>query len=218
MTEKLKKIPGFSVGVRENSAVRRMVLAAPVCPYSRVEMERTTDGRYVVKDRGPSQVNCQRAGGKWWLDCESRGHDPYFSTRVWYTTEDVLDENSVVTGVKKIRHEEKLLNTVSVPLGRRFHSGRGVINSIEKKGRRRLSELGYQEVCQFRNCQNPVSANAKSQAFGEFCSSRHLQLVAADAQGIFLVQFTGRTEMGSEERIQQEREKQLREAAAFAKD
>ena len=74
--EALKKVPGFTMGVRQNSSVRMVKLASPVCPYSKQEMERTPDGRWIPKMGGNQISNCQLAGGEWWKECEERGHDP----------------------------------------------------------------------------------------------------------------------------------------------
>ena len=221
MTEKkeLKTIPGFSQGVRQNSAVRMMKLIAPVCPNSQVEWEDTPTGRR-KKSKGPDAQNCQLEGGQWWLRCEERGHNPYFQTVVWYTKHDVVNpETSLVTGTEKREHRLTRPNVVQVPISRRLHQGQGVRNSIANKGRKRLGDLGYAEVCQFRNCQKPVNPTCRSKAYGDYCSPLHLRLIAADAQGEPLHQVEGDAlYLAGEyaERIQQLREKQLREAGAFA--
>lgn len=216
----LKKIPGFSEGVRENSAVRMVKLNQPICPYSKVKMERTPEGRYIpAEDQGPVQ-NCQKADGEWWKDCEARGHDPYFRTRVWYTNQDTFETDpetgeDILTGKRTVRHKERVPNVCQVYLGTRVNSGRGGWFSIVKKGRRRLTEAGYEEVCQYRNCQRPISKNGLGGRFGNYCSKDHLALVAADLQGIDLHQVTGILEEGSEDKIAQYRAKELREAVAF---
>lgn len=206
---KKEMIKGFSQGVRENSAVRMMKLAAPVCPNS--QRIRQSDGSF--KEQGQ---NCQLAGGKWWLMCEELGHDPYHRTRVWYETVDEWDTaTGELTGTKKLRREAKELNVVQVPIGRRYHSGMGVVNSMERKGRRRLRDLGYEEVCQFRNCQRPIDPKAISPAFGQYCSRQHLALVAADQQQVMLQYVVPQLDGGTGQSSSM-RAKQLREALAGA--
>ena len=222
----LKKIPGFTMGVRQNSAVRMVKLASPICPYSKVEMERTPDGRWVPATNANLTANCQLGGGKWWEECEERGHDPYYSTRTWYTTKDQWEEdedgNQLLTGTKTIRHEERRPNIIQCPVGLRYGGANDPVykmrRSMETKGRKRLHTIGYEEVCQFRNCQRPVNKRYRSRRIGDYCSLEHLQLIAADWQGTKLVQMTGRFELGQENEIRQKREEQLRAAAAYALD
>ena len=218
--EPLKTIPGFSQGVRINSAMRMMKLGAPICPNSKITMLKQPDGTYRPKERGPSDQNCQMEGGQWWLACQERGHNPYFRTVVWYVDEDKYETDKatgqdVLTGTKRIRHSETFPNIVQVPIARRMHNGQGVVDSMKNKGRVRLSTLGYAEVCQFRNCQKPVDPSAQSMAFGNYCSVEHLSLIAADAQGMFLPQLVGSVDAGLEGRVLSDRRRMLREAVAF---
>ena len=206
--QQLKKLPGFSQGVRANSAMRMIKLAAPICPNS--QRKRQSDGTFV--DVGQ---NCQLSGGRWWEMCESLGHNPYYTTRTYYEPVDIKDEDGFITGTKKRPVEVTRLNVVQVPVARRMHSGRGVVNSIEKKGRKRLKDVGYEEVCQFRNCQNPINPKYRSRAFGEYCSNDHLALVAADQQSIMLPQIGG-FEGAQIEQTRQNRARLLREAVATA--
>lgn len=222
----LKRLPGFTMGVRENSAVRMVKLASPICPYSKQEMDRTPDGRW-IPSRNPSGVaNCQLAGGRWWIDCEARGHDPYYHTTTRYIQKDEWaedeDGNQILTGQKTIRREEREPNFIQCPVGLRYGGAQDPVfklrRSMERKGRKRLSEIGYEEVCQFRNCQEPVNRRYRSNRVGDYCSLAHLQLISADWNNIKLVQLTGRFELGQESELRQKRESQLREAAAFALD
>lgn len=206
--EELKKIPGFSQGVRVNSAMRMIKLAAPVCPNS--QRVKQSDGTF--KEIGQ---NCQLAGGRWWEACEALGHNPYFTTTTYYETVDIKDEEGFITGTKKKPVTVTRPNINQVPVARRMHSGRGAINSIERKGRKRLRDIGYEEVCQFRNCQRPIDPRCRSRAFGDYCSTEHLSLVAADQQSIMLPQVGG-FEGANLERVRQERAKELREAVASA--
>src|SRR3954466_15240254 len=219
-TQELKTIPGYSQGVRPNAAMRRLVMNAPICPYSQKEYTKDQWGNQILKDTGV--VNCQVAGGAWWIDCEARGHDPYFSTKVRYTIEDVYvtDEQGrdIKTGEQRIAHREKRPNVVSVPMNRRINNGRGVLDSMEKKGRRRLRDAGYAEVCQFRNCQKPVNPKYHSVPLGDYCSKDHFQLSAANEKNVKLHQLGTKLNIGSEERIAQEREQQLAQATWLRTD
>ena len=210
-TGTLKKIPGFSQGVRTNSSLRMMKLAAPVCPNSR--RVRQSDGTFAEVGQ-----NCQLAGGKWWEYCEEQGHDPYFRTHVWYETVDDWDEETgEMRGSKRIRHQDRYPNVVQVAVNRRINNGRGVVDSMTKKGRKRLADIGYEEVCQYRNCQKPIAV--KSKAFGGYCSTEHLALVGADDQEMALPQIEGVATtflVGGGNKAAQDRRRMLREAVSFA--
>lgn len=218
--EELKTIPGFTRGVQSNAALRMLKLAQPICPNSKEEMERLSDGRWVPKPKTPGKENCQRAGGQWWIDCEQRGHNPYFTTTKWYVTEDILETDEQGRLIKKgeqlIPQEETRPNIAQVAISIRHNSGRGATKAIEKKGFKRLSDLGYFEVCQFRNCQKPVSSQVKSRNYGHYCSVEHLQLVCADVEGE-LLHVPNQTVNGADyNKVVKMREKQLREAAVGA--
>jgi hypothetical protein len=220
--KELKTIPGHTRGVQVNAALRTLKMGQPICPNSKVEMERLADGRWVQKPQPPGRENCQLAKGEWWIDCEKRGHKPYFSTTKWYVTEDILEEDEQGRLVKKgeqlIPHEETRPNIVQVAISIRHNSGRGAQKAIQKKGFVRLGDIGYYEVCQFRNCQAPVSSKVKSKNYGHYCSTQHLQLVCADVEGE-LLHVPNQTVNGQDyAKIVKMREKQLREAAVGALD
>lgn len=218
MAKALKKIPGFSQGVRANAAQRMVKLNRPICPNSKQEFERDRDGRLVPKEKGPDTQNCQLAGGRWWEACEEAGHNPYFATRTWYIPEDKLEEIEpgkwVKTGEYFIKHQEVVPNIAQVAINIRINNGRGAEDAIKNKGFRRLRDAGYEEVCQFRNCQKPVSPKGTSRKYGEYCSLEHLQLIAADAESIMLTQ--GALLPVDSKRAQQKREHQLREISVGA--
>lgn len=216
--KKLATIPGFSQGVRPGAAARMVKLARPICPNSKVEMERTPEGRMVPKREGnPDRQNCQAAGGAWWIACEEKKHDPYFSTRVWYSKSDTYEEvdgEQVKTGEKTVRHETRYPNIAQVAAHRRVNSGRGAEFAIARKGFKRLKDIGYEEVCQFRNCQKPVTIRSK---FGLYCDREHATLIAADAQGILDYQIPGyELDLGIETQVQQKKARIQAEAALFA--
>ena len=220
----LKKLPGFTMGVRTNSSVRMVKLASPICPYSKKEMERTPDGRYVPATNPSGIANCQLGKGEWWVECEKRGHDPYYRTKVSYVNKDVWEQdedgNDILTDTKTIRREERVPNFIQCPVGLRYGGANDPAFKINRsqrmKGRKRLVEVGYEEVCQYRNCQQPVNKRYRSRKVGEYCSGEHLDLVAADHLEIALVQMTGRFELGEETKLQRKREQQLREARVYA--
>jgi hypothetical protein len=213
------KLPGFSQGVRVNAAARMVNMAQPICPNSKLKMVKDADGKWVRADNQPQ--NCQLAEGQWWIDCEARGHDPYFTTSVWYERRDKLEEdedgNFLVVGEIRIKHEEKRLNVCQVAAHTRVNSGRGVIFKMKNHGFRRLSDFGYEEVCQFRNCQRPITEAGKGkQGYGEFCGQEHLTLAAADAESVMLHYPSSILNAEDVQKIQRARDKQLREVAAIA--
>lgn len=223
-----KTLPGFSRGVRENSAVRMLTMARPICPNSQLEMEQR-DGKWVPKAPAPDRMNCQLAGGKWWVDCANRGHNPYFQHKTWTTTEPLFEEETdekgnktgrkLQTGTRTVLHSsEDEINTVQVAISIRVNSGQGATRAMETKGYRRLKDFGYPEVCQYRNCQKEIDKRYHSSKYGDYCSARHLQLVAADQQGVLLHAVNTGLEGPLVEAIADKRDKQLREAAAFAVD
>ena len=226
-TSKLKEIPGFSRKVRLNSATRMIKLAQPICPYSAPrKVTRDTDGRLREEVRQPHEVNCQTAEGEWWVDCAERGHDPYFRTQKWYTTEDKLepeldaDGNEtgrlLKTGEVIIPHELRQPNIAQVAISIRINSGRGAQRKIERHGFKRLSEVGYAEVCQFRNCQKLTVPKFTSRKYGAFCSADHQNLSVADAETIMLNYVNQRVNGPETDKVIKARERKLREAALMA--
>jgi hypothetical protein len=220
VTKKKEKLPGFSSGVRANSAVRMVKLARPICPKSKLKMVKDDEGKWTPAEE--QAVNCQLSDEpRWWKQCESLGHEPFFTTRVWYEKQDKLEEIEPgvfeVTGQKRIRHTAKYPNIAQVAQTIRVNSAKGVQFKMERHGFKRLADLGYEEVCQFRNCQKPLSDAGKGGIYGNYCSLEHLSLIAADDQGMLLhypVQSLNREEYP---KVQRERAKQLREAAAIAR-
>jgi hypothetical protein len=218
--KKLLKMPGFSTDKRTNSSVRTIKLGRPICPFSKIEMEKDETGKWVAKQgpTDPDRQNCQKQGGRWWTDCEARGHDPYNREVVWYVTEEVYDPDSgELTGSKRFRRSRKIPNFAQVAVATHLNSGKGARRAIENKGYKRLPEMGYEEVCQYRNCQDPISPEAVSQKYGSYCCVEELALVAAAEQGIMLHRPDSRLNGDEEDKVVRLREKQLMEAVAFAK-
>jgi hypothetical protein len=183
----LQKLGGFSQGVRVNGALRDIAVAQPICPKSQIR-GRVVNGQYEPPDIGPDDVDCQLARGEWWVGCEERGHDPYFRTVKLYTTVDITetDENgdTYVVGTKKKLREARVVNATSVSPDIGHSSGAGLRRKMKYKGYRRLSDLGIEEVCQYRACQKPPMYT--SPGFGDYCSLEHLNLVAARMAGEYL--------------------------------
>ena len=222
--ETLKGVPGFSVVVRENSAVRMVKLAQPICPHSKVEMTTTPEGRQVPKrDRNPDRQNCQEMGHGWWKQCEAKGHNPYFTNRVWYEDVEEVDPETQEVKVKKRKHggnpcpacgQNHLYPNVSqVAANLRINGGKGPEFKMERHGFKRLRDIGYNEVCQYRNCQYPIKVTSR---VGQYCSKLHAALIGADLNEEFLHYTTGRFEGGpSENKLLRARAKQLIEASEF---
>ena len=230
----LKKIPGFSQGVRDNSSIRMVKMMQPICPYSQFEVDVTPEGRLVPRrDPSPERQNCQKEGAGWWDNCVERGHDPYFRTRVWYSKKDIFSDQcstcppeptkdhvhdpatteQVKTDERVIRHEEKKPNVAQVAAHMRVNSARGPRLAYANKGFRMLAEFGYADVCQYRNCQHKVKVKS---SYGLYCSKKHAALCAADGIGMPITQIPGRFDEGRETQIAVKRQRELQEAAAIA--
>ena len=214
----LLDLPGFSQGVRINSAVRMVKLARPICPNSKLKMVKNEEGKWVRSEVQPQ--NCQMAGGEWWKTCEELGHDPYFTNRVWYEPQDIIEEDEngdqIVTGTKRVKHVNRYPNVAQVAVAIRINQGKGARRKIEQAGFKRLPELGYNDVCQFRNCQKPLTPAGRGRAgFGEFCSREHLTLVAANEQSVMLHYPSQELNASEYGKVTQARDRQLREMAAI---
>lgn len=217
-----KKLPGFSAGKRVNSALRTIKMIQPICPNSKVEMERNEQGDWVPK-RGPTnpdRMNCQKRGGKWWEFCEEQGHNPYFREQVWYVTEDEYDEETgIMTGTRRLRRSRIIPNLSQVAVAPHLNSGKGARNAYERKGKRRVTEFGYEDTCQYRNCQEPVNPEFVSRQYGKYCCQEELALVAAEQQGLMLHRpDPGLNGPEEEPKVARARQLQLTQALAFAKD
>lgn len=204
MNEK-KKIPGFSIGVREGAAIRMVKLMRPICPNSNKKPDELL----------PGEFNCQRDTDNavgWWDLCESRGHNPYFTVHERPVPTPIIEVDEVtgekaIVGEKKVLVEETWPNIAQVALSERINSGRGVQNAINRKGFKMLSDFGYEEVCQFRNCQKPVGVKT---VYGDYCSEEHARLIAADVEGVTLeVQGNPHHERSARKRKRQLRETEL---------
>lgn len=219
-----KQIPGFSQGVRQNAAARMVKLGQPICPNSKVKMIRTPEGRWIADPNpDPARQNCQSDTGPdgsgrvgWWDACEQRGHDPYYTTRVWFSEEDEVDETTgEVTKTRRVRHEDRRPNIAQVAAHTRVNSGKGVVHKMERHGFRRLKDMGFEEVCQFRNCQNPVKVTSR---YGLYCGNEHATLIAADAQGLMIHQNPPGVawSLGNENHVRQLMARELADAQQFA--
>jgi hypothetical protein len=198
-------------------------MARPICPNSKVEMERTPEGKLVPKQEiDPLRQNCQRAGIGWWNDCEAKGHNPYFSTRVWYSREDKFGpdpenpEQTIKLGEKTVRHETQYPNIAQVAAYTRVNSGKGPRVKMTASGFKSLVDIGYEPVCEFRNCQKPIAVTSN---VGQYCSPLHATLCAADIHGILQYQVPNSGPewgMGVEMQVEQKKQQFMREAALTA--
>lgn len=219
--QELKRIPGFSQGVRPNSSARRIILNAPICPFSQQEYVKDSFGRQVVKQRRPGEVNCQLAGGQWWVACQELGHDPYFTHKKSYTVEDIYEDRdgrSIKTGEERIIHEDTYPNLVSVFVNRRINNGRGVEDSMAKKGRRRLTAAGYYETCQYRNCQELPNPKYHSIPFGDYCSREHFESSVANEKGVLVPIRHSKFNAGGEQHVDTKRQTLIAQAMLGADD
>jgi hypothetical protein len=216
-TNKQKKLRGFNRGVTLNRAVRMVTMAAPICPNSQVKVE-IRDGRVQPAPLDPTKPNCQLQGGRWWEECEAKGHDPYYTTKHYTIDEPVYEDQNgerVMVDMKRVWKEDKYLNAVQVAQGTRHNSGQGVRRAVNLKGRKFLPAMGHEEVCQYRNCQNPVDFHYRSKIFGDYCGEDHYKHVAAAEQGEFLHLMNTGLAPEAEQRIRRARAEQLQRASAF---
>lgn len=212
--EALQQLPGFSRGVRSGAALRDVTVARPVCPNSQIR-GKIVNGQYEPPEIGPEDVNCALEGGEWWVKCEAKGHNPYFMERKVYHTVDVEEEDPetgevFVTGTKKKVVKVLTPNAVQVSPDIMHNSGFGLARKMKYLGFKRLKDLGFQEVCQFRGCQKPPVYRAPG--LGDYCSLEHLNLIAAREAGERLtLTETQSLSNGVERDVKRKRERQLRE-------
>lgn len=193
----LKKLPGFSQGVRPNSSIRMKKLAQPICPGSKMEFEIDAGGvpRPVAKgpDSGNHQLLYEEYGPGWIEACEADGHDPWHRTVVWYTVEDELEQIEGTNKFRKVgelrvRNEVTVPNVAQVAITPRHNNYQGAVLKVANFGYRRLKDIGYAEVCEYRNCQKDIDPKFATRDYGSYCSREHLSLVVADAEAIILDQ------------------------------
>lgn len=174
--KKLESLPNLQIGVSERSNVRMKILAAPRCPVQDDP----------AKPNYTGEVNCQRETKSypgWWDLCTNRGHEPYWTIKKTIKKEPIVGEDGVITGYREVMLEKRTLNTVSVPIGTRFSSGRAEYLSKGLKGRKELTEFGFNPKCEYHNCD--MDAKVKSK-YGMFCNDRHARLIGADVEGMML--------------------------------
>ncbi len=179
----LKSLPQNQIGVTELGNIRTVKLAAPICP---IRVGYSPDSpRFQPEYVG--EINCSfrgPEGGKpWWTLCVSRNHDPYFTVNKVETSEDILDDEGYVVKTRKKVTETKQLNLVQVPLGLRYSSGKAVAASMMFKGRKPVTEFGYKELCEYRNCETDARLKTR---YGKYCNERHARLIGSDAESLLV--------------------------------
>jgi len=191
--ENLKQLPKRQIGVREGANVRMILMAQPICPIDDLPFHNKLINGEVVEVPNPKytgELNCQNefsGAVGWWEICMSRNHDPYYTTKYIRREEDVVEvqedgtELVVESRMKKVRL--KILNVARVAAYTRVSGGRGPLYARVLKGFRDLSDMGYEPVCEFRNCELPVTVDSR---YGKFCGQRHARLIGADVEIVFL--------------------------------
>jgi len=210
--ETLEVLPGFSQGVRTGAALRDIAVGQPICPKSQIRGKMVA-GNYEPPEIGPGDENCQLAGGEWWVMCEKKGHDPYFRSVRMYSTIDIEEEdedgNIFVTGTRKKVRKARVVNATQVSPDIAHNSGKGLYRKLKYFGYKRLKDLGFQEVCQYRGCQKPPMY--KAEGYGDYCSLEHLNLIAARQEGEYLTKTdTQGLNAGLEKMSDKKRQNQLR--------
>lgn len=197
----LRKLPPLQIGVSEMANLRTVKMARPICPTPSHNLEPGFD---------PDVLNCQREfNGRigWWDKCEERGHNPYFRTKeivketpIWVER----DGETVQDGVKTTKETVEIPNVSQVAHSERHDSGNRVETCRNRKGFRFLTEVGFDPVCEYRNCEKPVVIQT---IYGPYCSEQHARLIGADSDKIELEVHPDRWG---------ERQKQLRQINLYA--
>ena len=198
----LKKLPPLQIGVSEMANIRMIKMARPTCPTPTHPSEPGFDA---------DTPNCQREfNGRigWWDKCAERGHNPYFRIKevvkevpVWEKDE---HGEEYLKETKTIRTEVEIPNISQVAFSERVNSGQGVTIARQRKGFKLLPEIGYDPVCEYRNCEAPVAINT---IYGDYCGEQHARLIGADVEKIELEVHPDRAG---------ERSKQLRQINLYA--
>ena len=146
--------------------------------------------------------------------CEALGHNPYFREVPVYRTVDIEevgeDGEVYVVGTKRKKTTIRVVNATQVSPDIMHNSGMGLARKMRYRGYKRLKDLGFEEVCQYRGCQKPCLY--RSTAYGDYCSLEHLNLVAARDAGEYLTLLdTQGLNAGYEAKSVQKRRKQLQE-------
>lgn len=214
IVEKLQSLTGFSQGVRPTATLRDVTVGVPICPNSQIRGKMVANA-YEPPEIGPGMENCQLEGEGWWDKCEARGHDPYFRTTRLYTTVDIEETDPetgdvFVTGTRKKVREVRTVNATQVSPDIAHNSGVGLSRKIQRRGFKRLKDLGFAEVCQYRACQKEPLFRAAG--LGDYCSLEHLNLIAARSDGEYLtVTDVKGLNAGYEQQSERKRRKQLQE-------
>jgi len=210
-----KKLPGFSsAGTHPHTSLKDRILAVPICPKSQIRGKMVA-GHYEAPDIMPGDENCQLAGGRWYLECEAKGHDPYWTTwrRVVTVSVDKLDEaGDLVPIEKRVVRTSRVLNVTSVSPSVRIGSGGAVRWKKRYFGYKEISDFGYSLVCDFSRCQLPVNFIVDN--YGGFCGKQHLAMSAANDRGkiVTRVDQVDKYADDKKEAIQDRRTRELREA------
>ena len=149
--------------------------------FERRGLKRRTRPPLHLRGQENHQSGQYRAG--WWEECEASGHNPYWTVTETIRQEDVVDEEGFVTGQRQKLVTKEFLNVIQVPMSPRHDAGQSVAGAIAR-GARFLPDMGYQNVCMMRNCENTSTLRWD---FGEFCNERHARLVYADLRKVMLI-------------------------------
>lgn len=154
MTTRLEKLPRQRVRRDLMPSGRFIKMLKPQCPLERQD------------DEDSFENPCSEDGGAWWVDCEKRGHDPYYTT------------------IKKGDQEVRRPNLTQVALNIRVNSGQGV-ESAKRRGRKMPEEMGLAPFCQYLDCwsQNIKFKNAE---YGDYCTEDQLKMVMVDVNEVTL--------------------------------
>jgi len=177
--EALKEIPWEKTGVRLSAPSRTVKMIMPVCPESQ-------------SDDASGGSGCETTvGGAWWIECEKRGHDPYHQAKVVPHRAPIVreqeDGRQLIVGYDEQVELIRTPRVTQVPAGVRSNSGYLPDRKRFWHGYKMPHELGYKDMCEFRNCYNPnIKYRTKA---GDFCDEMQAKMMLADTRHINLEVF-----------------------------
>jgi hypothetical protein len=168
----LKIIPWERTGVRLANGGRTMKMIQPVCPQSAV-------------GSGCEMLHSDTA---WWVECEKKGHNPYYQVSEEKTQVPIVaeteDGRKLITGYEEEIELVESIRTNQVVFNNRVDSKQGVELKRFLHGWKHPEEMGFAPMCEFRNCFAP-NPEIKTR-YGNFCSEDEARIVIADERHVVL--------------------------------
>lgn len=166
----LKIIPWERAGVRLANGGRTLKMIQPVCPES------------------AAGSGCEMLYGAWWIECDKKGHNPYFQVgEVKTNIPEIAESESgrkLVTGYKEEIELVESVRTNQVPYTDRVGSKQMPEDKRFFHGWKFPEELGFAPMCQFRNCYEAFP-EVKTR-YGDYCREEEARMVIADERHVVL--------------------------------